>query len=108
MLDSSKLKEFADDNFKFDENGGKFSKMGRKHWEKEKLLITSNFSLSYSVFKRLVLQTRKNQGLFGKGSKNTNLKLLVMTIYCKQSYLWTTWMASIDIYIISTGQMCAI
>ena len=35
--------------------------------EKEKLLITSNFSFSHSVFKRLVLQTRKNQGLFGKG-----------------------------------------
>ena len=27
----------------------------------------SNFSFSHSVFKRLVLQTRKNQGLFGKG-----------------------------------------
>ena len=26
ILDSSKLKEFADDNFKFDENGGKISK----------------------------------------------------------------------------------
>ena len=26
ILDSSKLKEFADDNFKFDENGRKFSK----------------------------------------------------------------------------------
>ena len=25
MLDSSKLKEFADDNFKFDENGRKLS-----------------------------------------------------------------------------------
>ena len=25
ILDSSKLKEFADDNFEFDENGGKFS-----------------------------------------------------------------------------------
>ena len=36
-------------------------------WEKEKLLITSNFSFSHSVFKRHVLQTRKNQGLFGKG-----------------------------------------
>ena len=28
---------------------------------------TSNFSVSHSVFKRLVLQARKNQGLFGKG-----------------------------------------
>ena len=34
--------------------------------EKEKLLVSSNF-FSHSVFKRLVLQTRKNQGLFGKG-----------------------------------------
>ena len=36
-------------------------------WEKEKLLVTSNFSFSHGVFKRLELQTRKNQGLFGKG-----------------------------------------
>ena len=36
-------------------------------WEKEKLLVTSNFSFSLSVFRRLVLQTHKNQGLFGKG-----------------------------------------
>ena len=33
-LDSSKLREFADDNFKFDENGRKFSKTGRKHFGK--------------------------------------------------------------------------
>ena len=26
ILDSSKLREYADDNFKFDENGRKFSK----------------------------------------------------------------------------------
>ena len=35
-------------------------------WEKEKLLVTSNFSFSRSVFKRIGLQTRKNQGLFEK------------------------------------------
>ena len=35
-------------------------------WEKEKLLVTSTFSFSHSVF-HSVLQTRKNQGLFGKG-----------------------------------------
>ena len=35
--------------------------------EKEKLLVTSNFSISRSVFKRLVPAIRKNQGLFGKG-----------------------------------------
>ena len=37
--------------------------------EKEKLLIMSNFFFSHSVFKRLLLQTRKNQGLFGTGLK---------------------------------------
>ena len=39
-------------------------------WEKEKLLVTSNFSFSHSVFKRPIQQTRKNQGLFGKGLKD--------------------------------------
>ena len=60
ILDSSNQREFADDNFKFDENGRKFSKL-------EEMLVTSNFSFSYSIFKRFLLQTRKSQGLFGKG-----------------------------------------
>ena len=38
-------------------------------WEKDKLLVTSNFSFSHSVFKKLLLQARKNQGLFWKGLK---------------------------------------
>ena len=47
--------------------------------EKVNLLLTSNFSFSHSVFKRLVLQTRKNQGWFGKGLKalaDNNLKII--------------------------------
>ena len=36
-------------------------------WEKEKLLITSNFSFSHSVFKRLVSQGRQNVSLCGNG-----------------------------------------
>ena len=43
MLDSSKLKEFADNIFKYDENGRKFSK-----WVKN---TTSNFSFSHNYFK---------------------------------------------------------
>ena len=35
---SFKLKKYADDNFKFDENGRKFPQEGRKHSEKQKLL----------------------------------------------------------------------
>ena len=36
-------------------------------WVEEKLHIKSSFYFSHSIFKRLELQTRKNQGLFGKG-----------------------------------------
>ena len=43
-------------------------------WEKEKLLATSNFSFSHSVFKILVPKTRKNEGLFGIGLKDTEEK----------------------------------
>ena len=43
------------------------SNMSKILWEKEKLLIMSNFSFSPSVFKRLLLQTCKNQALFWNG-----------------------------------------
>ena len=60
ILDSSKLKEFADDNFQFDERVENTVGKGE-------IVAKSNFSFSHSVFKRIVQQTRKNQGLFGKG-----------------------------------------
>ena len=53
-------------------------------WEKEKLLVRSNFSFSHSVFKRPVLPTRKNQGLFGKG-----LKLHIF--HCLKNILSLVW-----------------
>ena len=64
ILDSSKLKEFADDNFKFYQNGREFSKWMENTVGKGEI---ARFSFSYSVFKRPILQTRKNRGLFGKG-----------------------------------------
>ena len=67
ISDSSKLKECAGDNFKFDKYGRKFSKRVENSVGKEKLLVTSIFSFSHSVFKRLLLQTHKNLGLFEKG-----------------------------------------
>ena len=53
-------------------------------WEKEKLLVTSNFSFSHSVLKRLVLQTRKNQGLFWervKAIKELQTTFMYMPVY---------------------------
>ena len=66
ILDSPKVKEFGEDNLKFDENGRKFflrveNTVGKG--EIARYEHTSNFSFTH----RLVLQTLKNQGLFGKG-----------------------------------------
>ena len=52
---------------------------GRKHWEKEKLVITSSFSFSHSVFKRLVSQGRQKVSLCGNG--------LIMTIFSSSHWL---------------------
>ena len=68
ILDSSKLNEFADDDFKFDENGRKLSKRVENTVGKGKLLVLSNFSFSHGVFKRLVAQGRQKVSLCGNGS----------------------------------------
>ena len=50
------MKEFADDNLKFDKNGRKFSKWVENTLEKEKLLVMSNFSFSKVFSKDLYLR----------------------------------------------------
>ena len=47
-------------------------------WEKEKLLVMSNFSFSHDVLKGLMLQTHKNQGLFGKGLEKKKLQSILL------------------------------
>ena len=69
MLDSSKLKEFADDKFEFDEDGRKLSKRVENTEGKGEIARYEQFLLFPQCFQKLVLQTRKNQGLFGKGLK---------------------------------------
>ena len=64
--DSSKLKEFADDTFKFDENGRKFSKRA-ENTVGEEVSLYKQFVFYHSVFKRPVLQSHKNKVFFGKG-----------------------------------------
>ena len=59
ILDWSKLKQSAGDNFEFDVNSRKFSKLVENTGVKEKLLITSNFSFSMMFSK----------GLFPRGIK---------------------------------------
>ena len=40
----------------------------------------SNFSFSHSVLKRLVMQTRKNEGLFGKGLMTLRKRVFQNTV----------------------------
>ena len=58
------MKEFADDNFRYDENGRKFSKRVENAVGKGKIAI-SPFP---TVFKRLVSQGRQKVSLCGNGS----------------------------------------
>ena len=61
------MKEFADDNFKFDENDRKFSKREDNTVGKGEIAHQEQFLLFPQCFKRLVLWTHKNKGLFEKG-----------------------------------------
>ena len=65
---------------KMEENSSNVSKT---LWEKEKSPITSDFSFPHNFFKRLVLQTHKNKGLFGKGLTSS---LLSLTLVGKNHY----------------------
>ena len=56
ILDSSKLKEFADDNFKFDESGRNLSKRVENTVEKGEIARYEQFLLFPQCFKRLVSQ----------------------------------------------------
>ena len=67
ILDSSNQKEFTDCNSKFDKNGRKFSKWVENTSGNGKIACYEQ--CSHNVLKRLVLQTHKNLGLFGKGLK---------------------------------------
>ena len=69
MLDSSKLKEFADDNFRFDENGKKLSKQVENTVGKGEIAHYKQFLLFPQCFKRLVSQGRQKVSLCGNGLK---------------------------------------
>ena len=68
ISDSSKLKEFADGNFKFDEKERKVLKTDRKHLRNRRNCSLRAISPFPEVFsKDLYCRHVKNQGLFEKG-----------------------------------------
>ena len=78
-LDSSKLKEFVDDNFKFGENSRKFSKLVENTVGKREIACNEQLLLFSQCFQRLVLQTRKKKDLLGKG---LNKMIIFMIMKC--------------------------
>ena len=68
ILNFSKLKEFADDNFRCDEYGRNFSRKGRKHCEKRRNCSLRAISPFLSVFsKDLYCRHVKTRAILGKG-----------------------------------------
>ena len=57
---NSKLKEFAEDNIKFDENGRKFSKRVENTVGHGEIAHYEQFLLFPQCFQKTVQQTRKN------------------------------------------------
>ena len=95
--------EFTDDNTKFDENGRKFFKWVENTEEKGEIARYKQFPpFPLSVFKRLVLQTRKNQGLFGKRLTykpvfQPKRVVLILTLY--PTIKWLNLKPNVHIYL---------
>ena len=81
------MREFADENFKFDEYDGKFSKRTENTVGKGEIARYEQFLLFQQCFPKLVLQARTNQGLFGKGLKVTqNMGCFFKAITRRQNF----------------------
>ena len=66
ILDSSKLKAFAENNFELHANGRKILTRVENTVEKGEIARREQFLLFPQCFQKTGLKTRKNQGLFGK------------------------------------------
>ena len=67
ILDSSKLKEFADDSFKFDENGKKLSKRVENTLGKGEIAPYEQFLLFPQCFQKACFPRRQKVSLCGNG-----------------------------------------
>ena len=98
ILDSSKLKVFADDNFEFDENGRKLSKWVENTGRKGEIARYEQFLLFSQCFQKTFTADTKKPGLvwerfkhirliskaliIAKGSSMVNNKNLPLVVYC--------------------------
>ena len=75
FLDSSELKKFAEDNFKFDENGRKVSKWVENTVGKAEIARYEKFLLFPQCFQRLVSQGCQKVSTCGNGLNPSCLNL---------------------------------
>ena len=68
MLDSSKLKDFADDNFKFDENGEKFTNRVDNTVGKGEIACYEQFFLFPQCFQKTCTADIKTRACLRKSS----------------------------------------
>ena len=66
IFDASKLKEFADDNFKFDENSRKFSKRAVNNVGKGEIAHYEQFLLFPVFLKKCTVDMQKTRVCLGK------------------------------------------
>ena len=71
MLDSSKLKEFADDNFIFDENGRKLSKWVENTVGKGEIARYKQFLLFPQCFQKVCFPGESKASMCGNGLMGT-------------------------------------
>ena len=69
MLDSSKLKEFADNNSKFNENGRKFSKWVENTVGKREIALDEQFLFYPPCFQKTCTAETSKPGLFWERGK---------------------------------------
>ena len=72
ILDSTKLKEFADDNFKFDENGRKFSKWLESTGKRRNCFLQATSPIPTVFSEDLHHRQVKSRACFGKGWTTCN------------------------------------
>ena len=82
ILDSSKLKEFADDNFKFDKNGRKLSKWVENTVGKGEIARYEQFLLFLQCFQKACLSGVKRCHCVRKGYDRVEM------LSCFLSYLF--------------------
>ena len=80
ILDSSKLKELADDNFKFHENGRKFSKQVENSVRKGEIARYQQFLLFPKCFQKTCTGDTYWRGLFGKGLIAVKMEWKLITL----------------------------